>query len=159
MGTRLHRTGADELAPQLRDEERVPSGQVLDRTRELEGRLDAGRQADELRDLAAGEPPEAQANDTFRPVDVDEGLCKVVLELRLRVAERRDEQHPGVGARTDQVPHQQQGRRIGPVHVLEDEQERRLGADRHEQVRHRGMETVPFRVGVRRRPLRQLADP
>ena len=58
-----------------------------------------------------------------------------------------------------QVAEQEQRRRVGPVAVLEHQQQRAAGADAAEQVGDRGVQAMALGVGVGRHGRRQLADP
>ncbi len=147
-----HGAFVHELAPELRDEERVAAGELADGLRQLRRRLGTRRQPDELGELAVGEPPEPDPNDTLRSIDVDERLRELGGDVRLGVAKGRNDQHPCRGARADEVPDEEQRRRVGPVQVLEHEQDGRLGRDTDEELGHRGVEAQPLGVRVGGRP-------
>ena len=68
MRSDLDRAGVDQLPPELRHEERVAAGEVADGRDELVGRLDTGREADELADLALRQAAEPDADDALRAV-------------------------------------------------------------------------------------------
>ena len=85
-------------------------------------------------------PPSRIADDALRAVDVDERLRELGGDVRLGVAKRRDDQHPRRGARADEVSDEEQRRRVGPVQVLEHEQDGRLGRDADEELGHRRVE-------------------
>ena len=76
----------------------------------------------------------------------------------LDVAKGRHEQHPRLASRNARGGAQLERRGVGPVDVLEHEQERRLGADADEQVGDGRVKPVALGVGVRGRHARQLAD-
>ena len=98
------------------------------------------------------------ADDALRAVDVDERVRDRDGHVRLHVPERGDEQHARLCAGAHEMSHQLERRRVGPVHVLEDEQQRRRGADADEEVRDGRVQAVTLGVGVRR-GARQVADP
>ena len=150
--------GVDQLAPELGDQERVAAGEVADDRRQLGGGLDAGRQPDELADLARRQPAEADAHDSLGAVHVDERLRELGGHVRVGVAEGGHEEHPSRRAGAHEVPHQLQRGRVGPVHVLEHEEQRCFRADADEQLGHGGVEAVALRIGVGRRGRGQLAD-
>ena len=141
-----------QLAPELRDEEGVAAGELADGLGQLRRRLGTRRQPDELGELAVGKPPESDTDDPLRAVDVDERLRELGGDVRLGVAKRRDDQHPRRGARADEVSDEEQRRRVGPVQVLEHEQDGRLGRDADEELGDRRVEAQPVGVRVRGRP-------
>ena len=74
------------------------------------------------RDLVVRQPAEADPDDALGAVDVDERIGELGRDVRLGVAERRDEEHARGRAGADEVPHQLERRSVGPVDVLEHEQ-------------------------------------
>ena len=147
----------DELAPELRQEERVAAGQLGEGRGQLRRRRGAGGEPDELAHLVGREPAEPDPDDALGPGDVDERVGEARRHLVDRVAEGGDEQEARVGGAADEVPEEEQRRRVRPVDVLEHEQDRRASGRLREDVRHRGVEAQPLRVGVRRLPLARPA--
>ncbi len=68
-----------------------------------------------------------KADDVLRSPQVDERVGELSRHVRVRVPERRDEQHPCVRGRTPQVTQEEQARWVGPVAVLDHEEDRRRG--------------------------------
>ena len=77
----------------------------------------------------------------------------------LRVAEGHDQQQPRPPARAHEVPHQVERGHVGPVGVLEHEQQRPVAADPGQQIGHRRVQAVPLGVRVRLDRRGRLARP
>ncbi len=98
-------------------------------------------------------------DDVVGAAQIGEGLGELGWQLRLRVAERRDDEQARRATGSREVAEEEQRRRVGPVAVLEHQQERTFSAHAGEQLGDRRVEAVALgvRVGLGRR--RQLADP
>ncbi len=118
--------------------------------RELGRRLDPGRESHELGDLVLRQPAQPDPRDALGAVHVDERLGERRRDVGVGVAKGRDQQHPGGRAGPHEVTQELERRGIGPVHVLEHDEERCLRADPDEQVGDRGVEPVPLGVGIGR---------
>ena len=112
----------------------------------------------ELRDIGLREPREPQPDDAFGPVDVDERRGELRGDVGLVVAEGRHDQHPRRGTRPDEMAHEPERRRVRPVDVLEDDEERPLRADADEQVGDRRVQPVALGVRIGRRRRGRVAD-
>ena len=154
----LDRLRLDQLAPELGQEEGVPGGQVDDRLGHLAVGLGTGHEAHELCNLAVVEAREPQAHDTLRPHDVRDRLRHGRRPIGLRVADRRDEEHAGVGPGAHEMPDEEQRGNVGPVHVLEHEQHRRSRTDRGQQLGDGRVQAMPLGVGVGADLRREGAD-
>jgi hypothetical protein len=104
-----------------------------------------------------GEAGEAEPDDVVGAAEVGERLRERPGHVGLRVAEGGQQQHPRIARRAGEMAQEQERRRVGPVPVLEHEQDR-PAAEPHEQVGHRGVQPVALgvRIGVDRR--RQMPD-
>ena len=113
--------------------------------------------AQELAHVVVGEAGEAQPDDVVGAAQVGERLRDGLGDVGLGVAEGGEQEHARVAGGARQVAQEQERRGVGPVAVLEDEQHR-AGAEPHEQVGHRRVQTMALgvRIGVHRR--RQVAD-
>ena len=129
-----------ERAPELADEERVAAGQLAD----LAGDLGVG--AHELGDLVAGQPGELEPHDVLGAAQVGQRLAQRVGHVG--VAEGGQQQQARAGAAAGQVAQQAERRPVGPVGVLEHEQDRARLADAGQQVGDRGVQAVADRVRV-----------
>ena len=149
----------DQRAPELADQERVPAGELADRPRELRragAELALRGAPDELAHLLAREPGQPQPHDVVGAAQVGERLRERLRDVGLGVAEGGEQQHARVARGPREVTQEQQGRRVGPVPVLEHEQHR-PAADAGEQVGHRRVQAVALRVRIGLDRRRQLA--
>ena len=152
-GGGVDRIGVDQLPPELRDEERVATGQLGHRGAQLVGWLGAGREADELPDLGVGEPAEPDPDHTLGARDVDERVGEAGGYLPRGVPVRRDDQHARVCACPNEVPQEEERRGVCPVHVLEHEEKRRATAGVRERVGDGGVQAVTLGVRIDGRDL------
>ena len=155
------RLGVDERPPQLGHEERVAAGQLAQRACDLAllgARIAIAGEIDELRDLLRAQTGEPHADHAFRAPQVGERGRQRLRDLRLGVAERREDEPVRVRCTAGEVAQEQQRRRIRPVGVLDDHDERGAPAHRGEQVGDRAVQPVALGVRVRRRRHRQPAD-
>ena len=112
---------------------------------------------DELVHLVVGEAREPQAHDGVGAAQVGERVRERRRDVGLRVAERGEQEEARVPGRPGEVAEEHERRRVGPVAVLEHEQDR-APPDAAEQVRHRGVQAVALRVGIGLDRRRQLPD-
>ena len=147
----LDRAGLGERPPQLADQEGVAAGQLAHRgrqARQLGAGLAAGGAAGQLADLGRGEALKPQPHDVLGAAQVGERLGQRARHLGLGVAEGRDQQQPRLGGRARQVAQQQQRRGVGPVDILEQQQQRPLPAGLGQQRGDRRVQAVALGVGV-----------
>jgi hypothetical protein len=151
--------GLDELAPQLRQQERIAAGQLEDRLGQRGQALEAAAGlADEVLDVVGREAREPQPRDLLVPAQVDERVAELLRHVGLGVAERRDDEQAGVGGGPPEVAQEQERRMVGPVPVLEDEQHRRVPAGRDQELDDRCVQPVALRVLVGCDGIGKVAD-
>ena len=80
--------------------------------------------AQELADVVVGQAGEAQPDDVVGAAQVGERLRERLRDVGLGVAEGGEQQHARVAGGAREVAQEQEGRGVGPVAVLEDEQDR-----------------------------------
>ncbi len=154
------RAGLDERPPELVDEERVSFGEVADRPRQIAeslARVGSGGAPHELHDVVAGQPTEPQADDVLGSTEVGQRLRERLRHVGLGIAERGEQEHASITARLREVPQEQQGRSVGPVSVLDDQEHWTLFGHRREELRDGRVEPVALGVGIRLDGWRQLA--
>ncbi len=160
-GRELERAGLDQRAPELGHQEGVAVRQLGDRAgdpRKLGAGLAARRVAHEVRDLVARKPVEPQSDDTFRSAKICERLRERLRNLCLGVPERGEQQHARLRGRPREMPEEQERGGVGPVAVLQHEQQRPVTADAGQQVGDRGVKAMPLGVRICGDRRRQLAD-
>ncbi len=152
-----------EQLDELVDEERVARARGVDRRDELRRDLDAGARAEvagaggrQQRDVVAAEPLERQARG--RPREAAERRREIRARVRLRVAIGRDRQERDVGQGPGHEQQRVQRRGVGPVQVVEHDDEWALLGDRGKQRRERVEAPEPRLVGVQLRGLRGRAE-
>ena len=151
-----------EGAPELADEKRVALGEVVDPLGELAqlgSEIAAGGTANELGNLVAGEPGKPQPDDVIRPAEVGERVREGLRHVGLGVAERGEQQHACVSRGACEMAQEEQGRRVGPVPVLEHEQRRPAAGDADEEIRDGRVQPVPLGIRIGPDRGRKLADP
>ena len=111
------RLGVDERPPQLGHEERVAAGQLAQRACDLAllgARIAVAGEIDELRDLLRAQTGEPHADHAFRAPQVGERGRQRLRDLRLGVAERREDEPVRVRCTAGEVAQEQQRRRNPP---------------------------------------------
>ena len=78
-----------------------------------------GGVAQELVDVVVGEAGEAQPDDVVGTAQVGERLRERLRDVGLRVAEGDEQEHARVAGGAREVAQEQEGRRIGPMAVLD----------------------------------------
>ena len=116
----------------------------------------ASRAAHEIVDLVVRERGQPHPHDVVA-AQVGQRLGERVGDVRVRVAERGEQQQPRP-ARAREMSQEQQRGRVGPVAVLEHEQCRAPPRDAGQQVDDRGVQAVTLRVGVGVPSRRGLAE-
>ena len=114
--------------------------------------------ADELLDVVGREAREPQPRDLLVPAQVDQRVAELLRQVGLGVAERRDDEQAGVGRGPPEVAQEQQRRMVGPVPVLEDEQDGRVPAGRDQELDDGRVQPVALGVLVGRDGIGKVAD-
>ena len=127
-----------QVAQDLLDEERVALGLAVQRRHEVRGGRAAPWACDQLPDLAGVEALERDVREAVLAPQRGDQLRQRVPLLELRVAVGAEEHRAPRLGRAHEVAQQLHGRAVGPVQVVEDEQQRRargqLGQQRGERV-------------------------
>ena len=140
----------------LLDEERVALGLAVQRGHEVGRRL-AAEGGDELGDLAAREPVERDVGEHRVAPQRGDQLRERVAVVDLGVAVGAEEHRAPRLRRPDQMAQHLQRRAVGPLQVVEHEQQRRAGGDLGQQ-RGEGVEqplALDARVRLDRRAARR----
>ena len=114
--------------------------------------------ADEVLDVVGREAREPHSGDLLVPAQVDQRVAELLRHVGLGVAERRDDEQAGVGGGPPEVAQEQERRMVGPVPVLEDEQDGRMPAGRDQELDDRRVQPVALRVLVGRDGVGEVAD-
>ncbi len=109
----------------------------------------SARPLHEFRDVVFVEPLEANPHDVVGATKVGEGVGQLIVHFGVVVPEGREDQQARVAVGLREVSQEQERRRVGPVAVLHDEEDRLAVPHPHEEVTDRGVEPVPLGVGVR----------
>ena len=134
---------------QLLDEERVAAGLVEQPRRQRSVGGPAPRWA--ATSAAVSERRKPRSADRLHaglPPEVGEHVSQRAACVRLQVAVGRDDQQARSGSAAEQVPKQKQRRHIGPVQILQDEQQP-LGAGSVQQQPHDRVEELVSRALAR----------
>ena len=153
-----------EQLDELVDEERVAGARLVDRRDELRGdRLGlagaaqaAGARGGELADLVAGEALQRQPGGRAREATERGGELGARVRLGVAVGGDRQQRHVGQRAR-DELERQQRGG-VGPVQVVEDDDERLALGGGGQQRGERVEEPEARLVGVELRGAGGLAE-
>ena len=139
----------------------LPPGQLAQEPgdlREIRDPLVTHRARNEVTDLIGGQTGQAQPDDAFRAPQVDERGRQRLRHLRFGVAKRGDHQRARLGGPTREVAEKEQRRRIGPVAVLDHDDERSAPAGGRQEVAHSAMQTVARGIRIRRNRKLPLAE-
>ena len=139
------------MAQHLGDEERVAGGAALQRPRGVHRRaveLLAGRVARELGDRLGLQPGEVDARDVGLTMQVGQQLDQRMLVVELGRAEGRDDRQPQPQVGGDEVAQEQQRRRVGPLDVVQEQDDGTLGLLGVEQPDGRAEEQIALRVAI-----------
>jgi hypothetical protein len=131
-------------------EERVALGAVGDFGCEPVGHVTAGNRRQQLRDLALTERFDVEAADVRQAIEFGQQGAQRVRPAHLVGAVRPDQQDPGVLEFASQIGDQVEGGTVGPLQVLDDQDERAVIVQIGEQAVERA-EQFAGRMG---RPLR-----
>ena len=146
-----------EVAKHLLDEERVALGLVVYGACQLGLRLAARPRADQGLHGAFVEPVEGKPLElVLLPMQVGEGLGEMVGPVLLRLPVGPDDQQPRLVRRASEVLEQRERRLVGPMKVVENQHDRRLGRLLGQQRRHRLEEQEALGVGLSFRCLRKV---
>ena len=146
----LDRPGLHQGAPEFADEECVALCEVADRIGELaqlRAEVASHGAPDELGHLLAGETGQAHTDHVVGPSQVCERLRESLRDVGLGVAEGCEQQNASVARGPCQVTQEEEGRGVGPVPVLQDQQRRPAHGDRRKKVGHGGVQ--PVALGIR----------
>ncbi len=149
----LHQgTGLDEVDEDLTDEERVALRLARDHLGELGHplRVDlaTGRLGQEVRDLVLVQPDEVDALDAGLAAQVGQRGGEGVGPGQVGVPVRAHHEHSGVIHVADQVAQEQEAGLVGPVQVVEDDQDRGLLARPGQEVGDGAEEAEALGVGI-----------
>ncbi len=146
-----HRPGLDQHPPQLAEQERVAARERADGLGQRR-RRGSGGPGHEGRDLVLAEAGEPQAHDVLGAPQVGQGVGELGRDVGVGVPERGRHEHAHVGRGAGQVAQQEQRRPVGPVAVLEHQEQRLAAAGGGQQLGHRGVQpvTLGVRIGLRR---------
>ena len=159
----VERAGLDQVSEHLVHEERVAVGLTVDRVGEPDLVLAewiSGEGLHERDDTGVVESAELQTGDARVPLDITERLAEGACVRELVVAEDAHQQHAHRRLPGHDVIEQHEARIVGPLQVVEHQDDRLLLGDGGEQTDGRREQQEPFRVGVggvRRRESRQPA--
>ncbi len=141
----------DERAPELAEQEGVALGEVAQRAGELGlggVELAAAGAAHELPDVLLAQPAQVEADDVVGAAQVCKRVGELGRDVGLGVSERRHHEHAGLGARAGEVAQEHERGRVGPVPVLEHEQQRLPATRGGQDVGHCRVQTVALGVRV-----------
>lgn len=110
-----------QQADQLAHEVRIALGLAVDGGDEVHRRVDPGHAGDEPADLALLEPGQGQVGGRRLTEQLGQGAAQRVAAVHLDVPIGADEQEACVGQLAGHEPEQQQARLIGPVEVVQDD--------------------------------------
>ena len=147
-----HRVALQQRAPQLGHEKGVAPGELAQEPgdlRQIRDPLVIHRARDEVTDLVGGQTGQAQPDHAVRAPQVRERGRQRPRHLRFGVAKRGDHQRARLGGPARQVAEQEQRRRIGPVAILDHDDERSAPAGGRQEVAHSAMQTVARGIRVR----------
>lgn len=136
-GSRLRaaeRSLRSERARDLLDEERVPVGSRVDRGLELPRRRAAARRPHQVARLAGREPREGQAR--ARRMELRERERQRMIRSDLAVAVGAEEHDGPSRELARDVAEQEEGRRVGPVQIVDRNEQGLLARRRFEDARH-----------------------
>jgi hypothetical protein len=154
-----HGALVDERLQDLFHEERVPLGLAVHRRREVDRDLFAHQRHQELARLLGREALQGDARREPLAVPVHERRRERMRAVELHLAVRGGEQHALVAQAAQQVAHQPQRARIGPVQVVDVEQNPACPGRIAQHVRDRVHEQELFLVGRQRRVFGEGAEP
>ena len=117
--------GRDELL----GEEGIALRALADLVGPLCGQRHLGDRDEEPRDLVPAERLQRERHGLPRPQELRDEASQGALRLDLVTAIGRHQQHPPLAGRVREEGHEIQRRPVGPVQVLEHEDERSIGAD------------------------------
>ena len=141
--------GVADVAHDLLDEERVALGLAGERAHEgLARRARTASSATSSATSGSARPVELQPPQRALAAQVADQLVQRVAVGDLALAVGAEEQHPPRRGRAHEVAQQLQRRPVGPVQVVEDEHDRRLGADLADQRGDGVEEAEALRVGL-----------
>ena len=148
-----------EQAHDLGDEERVPLGLLVDCAHQLRARLNVRGHLDEARHVRLAQAAEDDALHKALSGQVREHLGQRVAAAELDVAVGPDHEDPGVADLAREEMQHQQGRRVGPMQVVEDQHERVATRDVLQEGRDAVEEAEPRLLRIRRvRRFREAGD-
>jgi hypothetical protein len=147
---------AGEQADHLGHEERVAVGLPVHGGRQPRRRLDAADQGDEAGDVALVQT--AQQHPAVAPAagQVGEGRQQRMPAVHLGMPVGAEHQRAGALEVLAHEPQRRQRGRVGPVEVVEDQQQRPLGGGRPEEAGEAVEQPEPGRLRLHRRRCRQL---
>jgi hypothetical protein len=145
------RTRLREVAQDLAHEERVAVGLSRDLARERQPRrvqLVTGRVLHQRDDRGLAQTAQGQPPDALLAAQVGEDIHERVIARDVAVAVgRHDEQRDAVRL-GDHVAQQRERRPVGPLQVVEEQDERRRGAELGEQADHGRVQQPALRLGI-----------
>ena len=141
--------GVADVAHDLLDEERVAFCLAGERVDERFRGRSAGQLGDQLPHLGLRQAGQLQAPQRPLAAQVADQLVQRMAVGDLALAVGAEVQHPARRGRAHEVAQQLQRRAVGPVQVVEDEHDRRLGADLADQRGDGVEEAVALGVGLR----------
>ena len=145
------RTGLDQVAQHLADEEGISRGLVsqgLCEDPSLLAEVVARDQCQQFGELRAGDAGEREALDAWLAPKSGDEIKKCVRCRDVGIPVRAQNQQPAVDVRGD-VPKEQEGGRIGPVEVIEHEDHGDLPGHRCQRRRYPREPQVAFGLGFR----------
>ena len=134
---------SSEVAHELHRVQRVAGGLDSQLLQDVAGRAArrVGDRDDQVGELGVVEPRERDAPG-IAPRSRSASAARSSVDVLLGVAERGHDEHRGVDQRAGEVAEQEQRRGLGPVQVVEDEDQRAAGREPAQEVGHRFEELV-----------------
>ena len=157
----VHGPRVQQVAQQLAEEVRVAVGlttYVVGQGHARPVELVAGRPLHVGHDVPVVETRQGEALHAGQAVQLGEDVGQGVVGREVGLAVVADDEQAGVARAVRQVPEQAQGRLVGPLEVVEHEQDRCLLGHLGEHSVHRGIQEVAVGIGVGGRG-RELGEP
>jgi hypothetical protein len=155
---RLQAMLGGQQADQLADEVGIALGLVVDGGDEVGRRIGPGHPGDEAADVAAVEAGQRQVHGCRLPEQLGQGAAQRMPPIDLHVAVGADDQQARVGQLPGDKAEQQQARPVGPVQVVEDEDQPTTRGRRVQAGGHGVEQAEPGHLGIQLggRPWRPL---